>query len=409
MTKSFIDLGVSAPVARALANRGAAAPFAVQTETVPAALAGRDVLVRSRTGSGKTLAFAIPIVERLDAKSPRPCALILAPTRELVSQVAGELRDIATPRNLRVAVVYGGTSIREQQRAIDKAHIIVATPGRLEDLVSRRMVSLENITILVLDEADHMLDMGFAPQVEKLVARVRRDRQTMLFSATLDGEVGRLARAYTRDPISVEIAPPAAADVEHSFVAVAHEQKVDRLATLLNDDAGSTLVFVRTKHGADRLAKQLARQGIKAEAMHGNKSQGQRERALAAFSSGRVAALVATDVAARGIDVRDVARVVNFDAPGDDKSFVHRVGRTGRAGRRGRSITFVAPHERMEMGRMCVRLRLEKEFAVEHGHVGQPSRGSQPSRNGQRRPGPGGGRPSGRHQASGRPARRRAR
>jgi superfamily II DNA/RNA helicase len=380
MTKSFTDLGVSAPVARALENRGVSAPFDVQSRTIPSALEGRDVLVRSRTGSGKTLAFAIPIVERLDPKGARPSALILTPTRELASQVAGELRDIASPKNLRVAVVYGGTSMREQQRAASKAHIIVATPGRLEDIVTRRMISLDNVVVLVLDEADHMLDMGFAPQVEKIVARIRNERQTMLFSATLDGEVGKLARRYTREPVSVSIAPPAAADVSHTFVAVAHEQKVDRLASLLRDDAGSTLVFVRTKHGADRLAKQLARQGITAEAMHGNKSQNQRERALASFAVGRVAALVATDVAARGIDVRDVARVVNFDAPGDDKAFVHRVGRTGRAGARGVSVTFVAPHERAEVGKMCARLRLDKEFAAVHGSGGGGARDSRDSR-----------------------------
>lgn len=411
MSRSFTELGVSNGVARTLEKRGVAQPFEVQTRVLPDALAGRDVLVRSRTGSGKTLAFAIPIVERVDRAAAAPAALILAPTRELASQVANELRDIASAKNLRVAVVYGGVSIREQQRAAHKANILVATPGRLEDLITRRMVSLDGVSILVLDEADHMLDMGFAPQVEKIVARIRSERQTMLFSATLDGEVGRLARRYTRTPVSHEIdAPPAAQDVEHRFMAVGSEHKVDKLAALLKGDAGSTLVFVRTKHGADRLAKSLSVHGIRAAAMHGNKSQSQRESALASFAAGRVAALVATDVAARGIDVRNVARVVNFDAPTDDKSFVHRVGRTGRAGATGISITFVAPHERVDVGRMAARLRLDKEFSVEHGAVRSQERVGQ-----RRHPAPShrefpGRRPAqtGRRQAPGRPARRRA-
>jgi ATP-dependent RNA helicase RhlE len=402
---TFTDLGVSPPVLRALAARGVTEPFEVQSRVIPDALAGRDVLVRSRTGSGKTLAFAIPVVERLKPVSPRPSALILTPTRELAVQVAGALRDVATPRNLRVAVVYGGVSIREQERAVQKSHVIVATPGRLEDLVSRGSVSLAQITILVLDEADHMLDMGFAPQVEKLVARIGAERQTMLFSATLDGEVGKIARRYTRSPVSHSVAaPPAAeADVEHTFVYVASDQKVEKLAALLREGA-STLVFVRTKHGADRLAKNLAaHHGIKTAAMHGNKSQSQREAALASFAAGRVSALVATDVAARGIDVRNVARVINFDAPGDDKSFVHRVGRTGRAGATGTSITFVSRDDRHEMGRMAARLDLHEEFAVEHGsvpsaHVAKPA--PRPGRG--RRPAP----PRGRASSTGRSRRR---
>ncbi|HVL32523.1 MAG TPA: DEAD/DEAH box helicase [Actinomycetota bacterium] len=395
MTNSFLDLGVSEVTERALTARGIAAPFEVQTRVIPDAIAGKDVLVRSRTGSGKTLAFAIPMIERMDPKGIRPSALILTPTRELASQVAGEFAAIASPKNLRVATIYGGTSIRTQQRAASKAHILVATPGRLEDVVSRGLISLEHVTILVLDEADHMLDMGFAPQVEKLVARISKNRQTMLFSATLDGEVGRIAQRYTRSPVSHRLeAEPTIKDVEHKFVAVGTEHKVDRLAEMLQDQPGSTLVFVRTKHGADRLAMRLSASGIAATAMHGNKNQSQRERALAAFASGRVTALVATDVAARGIDVRNVARVVNFDPPTEDNSFVHRVGRTGRAGKKGISITFVAPHERSDVGRMAQRLSLEKEFAIEHGALRAPSRDRQrqPARG--ERPGSFRGRPS---------------
>jgi len=370
------------------------APTDAQAGGWPHIAARRDVLLAAPTGSGKTLAFAIPIVELLKPVSPRPSALILTPTRELAVQVAGELRAVATPRNLRVAVVYGGVSIREQERVSSKCHIIVATPGRLEDLINRRSLALDNVTILVLDEADHMLDMGFAPQVEKLVARLRTDRQTMLFSATLDGEVGKLAQRYTRSPVSHEVSPPPAAeaDVAHSFISVANDKKVEKLADLLREGICTTLVFVRTKHGADRLAKNLGHHGIKAAAMHGNKSQSQREAALASFASGRVSALVATDVAARGIDVRNVARVVNFDAPEDDKSFVHRVGRTGRAGMTGASITFVSSEQRTDVGRMAARLDLHEEFAVEHGSVPAASSSASSS---QRR------RPQARHQARG--------
>ncbi|MFN2614054.1 MAG: DEAD/DEAH box helicase [Actinomycetota bacterium] len=395
MTRSFIDLGVSEVTARALASRGAGTPFPVQSKVIPDALAGKDVLVRSRTGSGKTLAFAIPIVERLDHRAPRPSALILTPTRELAAQVAGEFSAIAQPKNLRVAMIYGGTSIGGQHRAASKAHILVATPGRLEDVLTRGMISLDNITVLVLDEADHMLDMGFAPQVEKIVARIRENRQTMLFSATLDGEVGRIAQRYTRAPVSHRLeAEPTIQDVEHRFVSVEGERKVEHLARMLQDEPGSTLVFVRTKHGADRLARKLESHGILAAAMHGNKNQSQRERALAAFASGSVSALVATDVAARGIDVRNVARVVNFDAPTEDKAFVHRVGRTGRAGKTGTSITFVAQHERADVGQMASRLKLDKEFALEHGPARAPVRKAE--------------RPSARKGARpGRPARRR--
>ena len=376
MSQSFGDLGVSEGVRRALSARGIPEPFAVQVKVLPDALSGKDMLVKSRTGSGKTLGFAIPMVERLDARAPkRPAALVLTPTRELAQQVAGELRSIATVRGLRVALAYGGTSVRAQAGATRNAHIVVATPGRLEDLVSRGSVSLAAVEILVLDEADHMLDMGFLPQVEKLVARIPQKRQTMLFSATLEGDVGRIAAQYTREPVMHELASPApaAADVEHRFVPVAHPAKAAALAELLRAP-DSTLVFVRTKRGADRLVKKLASHGIGAAAMHGDKSQNARDAALARFTRGRVAALVATDVAARGIDVPDIARVVNYDVPGDDKAFVHRVGRTGRAGARGVSITFVSPEQQGDVGRMAARLNLAREFATGGFARPEPSR-----------------------------------
>lgn len=382
MSVSFADLGVSNAVIKTLARRGIEAPFAIQAAVIADAIAGRDVLARSETGSGKTLAFAIPIVEQLEHEDPRPSALILCPTRELAIQVSEELNDIGSSRNLKVALAYGGTSIMKQANACKKSHIIVATPGRLEDLCNRRLVDLSEIKILVLDEADHMLDMGFQPQVDKLVDRIPSKRQTMMFSATLDGEVGRLAKAYTNDPVrhEIETEKSTATSVEHRFMPVAHAYKNDALFELLEADV-PTLIFVRTKHGADRLAKKLVARDIDAVAMHGDMGQRQRERALAEFADGYANVLVATDVAARGIDVEDIERVINFDAPNDDKSFVHRVGRTGRAGRTGESITFVAPDQEREVGKMVARLDLTEAYerdGLKVGARGGSSSGDRP-------------------------------
>lgn len=379
MTTSFDALGVSVPVQNALKARGILAPFEIQAKVIPDGLADRDILARSETGSGKTLGFAIPIVELLDRNSPRPAALVLVPTRELAIQVAEDLRPLAASKHMKVALAYGGTSINKQASACRDAHIIVATPGRLEDLCQRGAVHLDQIETLVLDEADHMLDLGFQPQVDRLVKRIPNDRQTMLFSATLDGEVGRMAERYTHNPVRHEVVSETKTNgrITHRFIPVAHARKTDALIDLLDEDTSLTLVFVRTKHGAARLAKKLDSLGIDAVAMHGDMGQRQRERALQAFSTGRASALVATDVAARGIDVEHIMRVINFDAPNDDKSFVHRVGRTGRAGRDGTAITFVSPEQARDVGQMANRLDLSNEFAVEHPHVGLTGKGGQ--------------------------------
>jgi superfamily II DNA/RNA helicase len=342
---SFHDLGVSRPVADALAVRGIDRPFPVQSMVVPDALAGADVLCKSPTGSGKTLAFALPMVERIEHSDRRPAGLVLAPTRELASQIVDDMHDLARTRALSVAAVYGGTGIERQSKAAARAHIVVATPGRLEDLIARRALTLEHVRILVLDEADRMLDMGFRPAVDRIVDGVPRRRQTLFFSATLDGEVRALARDYTTDARIHSHAPrrERRADVEHRFVRVEHSGKLAALVHELRDEGRQrSLVFVRTKRGADRLVKRLRAHDIEALAMHGNKSQPQREKALARFESGRVDTLVATDVAARGLDVDDITHVINFDAPADRDGYVHRVGRTGRAGRRGVGVTFVA-------------------------------------------------------------------
>jgi superfamily II DNA/RNA helicase len=359
--QSFAALGVSQPVVRALAGRGIHTPFAIQQLVIADVLDGRDVLAKSPTGSGKTIAFAAPLADILEAPVS---GLVLAPTRELATQIVEEARPLLAAHGLKVAAVYGGVGFEKQTREARAAHLVVATPGRLEDLLARRALSLRNVEVLVLDEADRMLDMGFRPAVDRLVAQCPSDRQTLFFSATLDGEAGRIAAAYTSDPVRHEHVPARerAADVEHRFVPVDRESRLDALVRELRADRELTLVFVRTKHGADKLVKKLDRAGVRAVAMHGNKSQSQRERALAAFGSGKVDTLVATDVAARGIDVSGISHVINFDAPADRESYVHRVGRTGRAGRTGVGITFVEAEQARDVGKIAHELRLHREF-----------------------------------------------
>jgi superfamily II DNA/RNA helicase len=327
-------------------------------------LAGRDVLAKSPTGSGKTLAFGVPLVDRIAADARRPAALILAPTRELAGQIVDELRPLARVHNLSVAAVYGGVGFEKQTRDARRAHILVATPGRLEDLLQRRAFTLGQVQTLVLDEADRMLDMGFRPAVDRIVAQCPRDRQTLFFSATLDGEAGRVAKAYTRgDAKRHEHTPPKqrTTDIEHRFMAVERDDRLDALMDEL-DESEMALVFVRTKRGADRLVKRLSREGVRAVAMHGDKSQRQRERALASFEAGDVDTLVATDVAARGIDVSGISHVINFDPPEDREGYVHRIGRTGRAGRTGVGITFFGRENRRDLEKIADQLRLKEEF-----------------------------------------------
>jgi ATP-dependent RNA helicase RhlE len=375
-TQTFPSLGASAPVAKALAKRGITAPFPIQSLVLPDALAGRDVLAESRTGSGKTLAFAIPIVQRVEPSSARrPQALILVPTRELAAQVVEEFDGIARTKNLGVAAAYGGVRIMQQARAVDGADILVATPGRLEDLAERRLVRLDHVSILVLDEADRMLDMGFEPQVADIVRRLPRDRQTMFFSATLEGAVGSIAARYTRNPVRhrVEAARRTVDEAEHRFIPVIESGKVDALVALLQAEPGLSLVFVRTKRGADRLATKLKDRGLSAAAMHGDLSQQARERTLKRFHKGTISTLVATDVAARGLDIDDIAHVINYDPPADDNGYVHRVGRTARAGRTGRGVTLVTPEQQGDVSRIAARLRLGDEF-IKDGMTMAPPR-----------------------------------
>jgi ATP-dependent RNA helicase RhlE len=407
--QNFADLGVSAVVVGELARAGITAPFAVQSMVIPDVLAGRDVLAQSPTGSGKTLAFGVPMVELLKDSDARPSALVLAPTRELASQIVDELRPIAHARALSIAAVYGGAGIIKQARLAGRAHILVATPGRLLDLIERRDVSLARIRLLVLDEADRMLDMGFRPVVDRIVKMTARDRQTMLFSATLAGEVGRIAKAYTSNPARHEHAHPVErkADVEHRFVSVSHEGKVAHLVSeLKSTERGLTLVFVRTKRGADRLVKRLASSSVQAVAMHGDKSQGQRERALANFEAGVVDTLVATDVAARGIDVAGITHVINYDVPATREDYVHRIGRTARAGASGVGVTLVAPDQSRELAGMVGDLGLHRELAL----AGMAARPGAEATSHQTRSGGSGRRPyRGPRNGGGRPGRRATR
>jgi ATP-dependent RNA helicase RhlE len=363
-TKSFAALGVSAAICTALEQRGIREPFAIQRLVIADVLAGRDVLVRSPTGSGKTLAFGAPLADRIEPGDARPAALVLAPTRELVTQIVDELSAVAHARALRIAPVYGGVGIQRQARLAAQAHILVATPGRLEDLIARGAFDLAGVRVLVLDEADRMLDMGFKPAVDRIVRRCPTDRQTLFFSATLDGEAGRLAAAYTRDPLRREHAPGSGRTlpIEHRFLRAEGDERLAALVRELRAERGLALVFVRTKRGADRLVKRLGSHGVEAVAMHGNKSQSQREKALARFEAGRVDTLVATDVAARGIDVAGISHVINFDPPDAADAYVHRVGRTGRAGRSGVGITFYGRDQARDVRRIASVLRLEHEL-----------------------------------------------
>ena len=389
---SFAALGVSSVVCDALSRRGVSEPFPVQQLVIGDVLAGRDVLVKSPTGSGKTLAFGVPMADRIDANGRRPAALVLAPTRELAIQIVEELREVAHARALRITAVYGGVGLHKQAVDAARSHIVVATPGRLEDQLQRGAFSLANVGILVLDEADRMLDMGFRPAVDRIVARCPRERQTLFFSATLDGVAGKVAKAYTTDAVvhaQSSAGQRSPIEIEHRFVEVGGEDRVETLVGELSGERELALVFVRTKRGADRLVKRLGAHGVEAAAIHGNRSQRQREQALARFESGHVDTLVATDVAARGIDVQGISHVINFDPPADHDTYVHRVGRTGRAGRSGVGITLVGGSERAAVAGLARELGIVHVLAgtePERRHpASAPGRGAGPARRRSRR------------------------
>jgi len=355
---TFEDLGVIEPIRRRLSSRGVNRPFEIQALVLPDALAGRDILGKAKTGSGKTLAFGIPLVQRMQPGAKGTQGLVLVPTRELCSQVADEVRAIS-PKSARVLAAYGGVGLREHIEQAPHAHIIVATPGRLIDLLERRVADLSNAHILVIDEADRMADMGFLPQVTTILRHVPDDRQTMLFSATLDHQIFGLI-AQTDEPARHEVADKQQTvdSVEHHLFEVHPMDKVEVLKAIVSSAPGLSLVFTRTKRGCDRLAGELKDGGVNATAIHGDLGQGAREQALKRFEGGKVDVLVATDVAARGLDIDDIARVINYDPPEDHKAYVHRVGRTARAGRSGVGITLATWEQRDEVELMARRLNL---------------------------------------------------
>ena len=347
MSKTFASLGVPEAIARSLAKRGITEPFPIQAATIPDGLAGRDLTGKAPTGSGKTIAFGIPMVARVKRANPkRPKGLVLAPTRELALQVADELR--AMSGDLRVLAVYGGAGIEPQIKQLRAGvDIVVACPGRLLDLMDRRACDLRDVSFAVIDEADRMADMGFLPDVRRILDETAEQRQTVLFSATLDGAVDQLVKHYQHDPVVHEMPDEQAGDIKHHFWVSERHDRVALLAQIV-DRTGPTIVFCRTKHGSDRVARQLGTAGVKAAAIHGNRSQAQRERALRAFHNGEVAALVATDVAARGIHVEGVTCVVHYDIPADHKDYIHRSGRTGRAGGDGTVVALLDKAQRKD-------------------------------------------------------------
>jgi superfamily II DNA/RNA helicase len=362
MSPTFDALGVAPELIELLDSQGITTPFPVQAITIPDALAGRDVCGKAKTGSGKTLAFGLPMVMRVgEAKPRRPRGLVLVPTRELAVQVADVLEPLGAALGRRVVVVYGGADLERQVKRIRKGiDVVIATPGRLIDLIDRDEVSVADVEVAVLDEADRMADMGFLPQVDWVLRRIEVPHQTMLFSATLDGDVDRLVRRHLGDPVrrEVESARPTVESMEHRFIQVHQMDKV-KVAAAICAHAAKVLVFVRTKRGADRLVEQLDRERVKAAAIHGDLRQANRERALEQFSSGHLHVLVATDVAARGLDIEDVDVVVHYDPPEDHKAYLHRSGRTARAGDTGVVATLVLWNQILEVERIQKRLGLQ--------------------------------------------------
>jgi len=391
----FDMLGLAPALTAAVQRAGHTQPTPIQGRAIPPAMEGRDILGLAQTGTGKTLAFGLPLVHHLLDAPGKPApksvkALVLAPTRELVNQIAEHLRVLTDKTRIRVATVVGGQSIGRQIELLSRGtDILVATPGRLIDLMDRGAVDLGSVRHLVLDEADQMLDLGFIHALRKIAPRLGTPRQTMLFSATMPKQMEELSRAYLTDPVRVQVAPPgkAADKVTQSVHFLDKARKPERLREILSRDLDAlTLVFARTKHGAEKLMKGLVADGFNAASIHGNKSQGQRDRAIKAFREGSVTVLVATDVAARGIDIPGVAYVVNYELPDVPDNYVHRIGRTARAGREGEAIALCAPEE----GDLLAQIEklMKAEIPVAGGTRPFPARGGGQERPGsQRRPG----------------------
>jgi len=376
----FEDLRLVEPLLRALREEKYERPTPIQQQTIPVTLSGKDVLGCAQTGTGKTAAFALPILQRLhEVPIPQPRhvrVLILAPTRELASQIDDSFRTYGRHVNVRSTVIFGGVGQNPQVQALRQGvDVVIATPGRLLDLMQQRLVRLERVGILVLDEADRMLDMGFIHDVKKVIAALPRQRQTLFFSATLPPDIKSLARDILRDPVRVEVTPSATTveKIAQSLYHVDKHGKFPLLASLLRDAAFKrTIVFTRTKRGANKLAEQLTKASIQADAIHGNKSQNARERALENFKAGSTRVLVATDIAARGIDVDDITHVVNYDMPDVPENYVHRIGRTARAGAQGAAVAFCSPDEREELQAVERLIRQRIPVRPVPAHLPQP-------------------------------------
>jgi ATP-dependent RNA helicase RhlE len=405
---SFESLGLAPALLRALTEQGYTDPTPIQTAAIPAALQGRDLLAGAQTGTGKTAAFSLPLLQRLyvsdrrTAQPKTPRALVLTPTRELAAQVHESVRTYGKHLSARATTVFGGVGMQPQVEALRRGvDILVATPGRLIDHLQHRSVNLSHIEVLILDEADRMLDMGFLPSIKRILGHLpRQNRITWLFSATFAPEIKALASEFMREPVEIQVAKPnsVVATVTHRIHPVDAARKRDLLLHLLQNDARQTLVFGRTKHGADKLARSLEQAGLRAAAIHGNKSQSQRTRALADFKKGKVAVLVATDIAARGLDIDQLPMVINYDLPMVAEDYVHRIGRTGRAGAEGLAISLVS-HEEEGLLR-DIRRMLKQDIAIEPVAGFEPSRPLRPDGNARpvqkppqrhaRRPHPGG-------------------
>ena len=347
---TFAELGLSKEILQALEQKGYGYPTRIQAEAIPPFMQWKDVIAKAPTGTGKTFAFGIPMLEHIDAGSEDLQGLVLAPTRELAIQICDELKGLAAfNKDIRVAVVYGGAKIEQQIKQLAKhPQIVVATPGRLMDHYNRKTLRLDKVQTVVLDEADRMLDMGFIADIRRLLPLLPVRRQTLLFSATMPRDIVALSGSVLRDPVRVEVTPASSTvdRVDQRVYFVERPEKKSLLVSVLRKQADkSVLVFSRTKHGADNIARMLKKAGIRSEAIHGNKSQGQRQRALGDFKSGKVKVMVATDIAARGIDVSELHTVINYDLPDAAETYVHRIGRTGRAGRSGVALTFCSQDE----------------------------------------------------------------
>ncbi len=373
----FAGLELAQPILRAISDEGYTTPTPIQSKAIRPLLEGRDLLGVAQTGTGKTAAFALPLLHRLagapgNPQRNKPRALILAPTRELAGQINDSLRTYGRHLDLRTAVIFGGVSARPQIQALARGiHVLVATPGRLLDLMNQGHVRLDAVEVFILDEADRMLDMGFIRDVKKIVAAVPAQRQTALFSATMPHSVQSLASGLLRDPVRVEAAPAATPveKVEQKIFFVPKDKKRALLSELLKDKAiERVLIFTRTKHGANRVAKHLLQNGVSSDAIHGNKAQNARQRALDGFRSGNIRALVATDIAARGIDVDGVTHVINFELPNEPESYVHRIGRTARAGAAGIAISFCDHEERAYLRDIEKTIRQSIPVVEDHPH-----------------------------------------